>query len=173
LNTPQLLHLGREQRDDNTDLLIELGDLTLEDIDAIEPEGDELGVVVRQLTGRGLGDALPRDQGGEHLAPTDSEEISHNTGHGTPLGDYTGVSGRIAGCCTASAAQSALTVLLMDPATLVDYLAEHTGLRVSDETIRRALKQAGIVLSRPQHKISSPDPDYQVKKRRLKIPAPR
>jgi transposase len=54
---------------------------------------------------------------------------------------------------------------------LADYLAERTGLRVSDETVRRALKQAGIVLSRPQHKISSPDPDYQVKKRRLKTPA--
>jgi transposase len=54
---------------------------------------------------------------------------------------------------------------------LVDYLAEHTRIRVSDETVRRALKQAGIVLSRPQHKISSPDPDYQVKKRRLKIRA--
>jgi transposase len=56
---------------------------------------------------------------------------------------------------------------------LVDYLAEETGLRVSDETVRRALKKAGIVLSRPQHKISSPDPEYQVKKRRLKIPATR
>jgi transposase len=54
---------------------------------------------------------------------------------------------------------------------LVDYLAEHTGVRVSDETVRRALKQAGIVLSRPQHQISSPDPDYHVKKRRLKTPA--
>jgi transposase len=52
---------------------------------------------------------------------------------------------------------------------LVDYLAEQTGIRVSDETVRRALKQADIVLSRPQHKISSPDPEYQVKKRRLKI----
>lgn len=54
---------------------------------------------------------------------------------------------------------------------LVDYLAERMGVRVSDETVRRALKQAGIVLSRPQHKISSPDPDYYVKKRRLKTPA--
>jgi transposase len=54
---------------------------------------------------------------------------------------------------------------------LVDYVAERTGIRVSDETVRRALKQAGIVLSRPQHKISSPDPDYQVKKRRSKIRA--
>jgi transposase len=54
---------------------------------------------------------------------------------------------------------------------LVDYLAEQTGIRVSDETIRRALKDAAIVLSRPQHKISSPDPDYAVKKRRLKTPA--
>jgi transposase len=52
---------------------------------------------------------------------------------------------------------------------LVDYLAEQTGIRVSDETVRRALKQAATVLSRPQHKISSPDPEYQVKKRRLKI----
>ena len=54
---------------------------------------------------------------------------------------------------------------------LADYLAERTGLRVSDETVRRVLKQAGLVLSRPQHKISSPDPEYAVKKRRLKTPA--
>jgi transposase len=54
---------------------------------------------------------------------------------------------------------------------LVDYLAERTGIRVSDETIRRALKHADIVLSRPQHQISSPDPEYSVKKRRLKTPA--
>lgn len=52
---------------------------------------------------------------------------------------------------------------------LVDYLAEHTGIRVSDETVRRALKQADIVLSRPQHNISRPDPEYQVKQRRVKI----
>jgi transposase len=54
---------------------------------------------------------------------------------------------------------------------LVDYLAEQTGIRVSDETVRRALKRAGLVLSRPQHHISSPDPDYALKKRRLKRPA--
>ena len=51
---------------------------------------------------------------------------------------------------------------------LADYLAEKTGLRVSDESVRRYLAREGIVLSRPQHKISSPDPDYEVKKRRLK-----
>jgi len=51
---------------------------------------------------------------------------------------------------------------------LVDYLAEKTGLRFTDETVRKTLKKAGIVLSRPQHKISSPDREYQVKKRRLK-----
>jgi transposase len=54
---------------------------------------------------------------------------------------------------------------------LVDDLAEHTSIRVSDETVRRALKQVGIVLSRPQHTISRPDPDYQVQKRRSKTPA--
>ena len=51
---------------------------------------------------------------------------------------------------------------------LVDYLAEETGIRVSDETVRLHLAAHDIVLSRPQHKISSPDPDYVVKKRRLK-----
>ena len=53
---------------------------------------------------------------------------------------------------------------------LADYLAEETGIRVSSETVRRELAKEGIVFSRPQHTISSPDPEYQVKKRRLKIP---
>src|SRR5215207_9380659 len=54
---------------------------------------------------------------------------------------------------------------------LADYLAEQTGLRVSYETIRRLLATAEIVLSRPQHTISSPDPEYAVKKRRSRRPA--
>ena len=53
---------------------------------------------------------------------------------------------------------------------LVDYLAEKTGIRVALETLRQTLKKEGIVLSRPQHTISSPDPEYQVKKRRSKTP---
>ncbi len=53
---------------------------------------------------------------------------------------------------------------------LADYLAEQTGIRVEKETVRVHLKVAEIVLSRPQHTISSPDPDYAVKKRRLKTP---
>ena len=51
---------------------------------------------------------------------------------------------------------------------LADFMAEDTGIRVSTETLRRALAKDDIVFSRPQHTISSPDPDYQVKKRRLK-----
>jgi transposase len=51
---------------------------------------------------------------------------------------------------------------------LADYLAEETGLRVSHETVRRELAKDGIVFSQPQHTISSPDPEYKVKKRRLK-----
>ena len=54
---------------------------------------------------------------------------------------------------------------------LADDLAERMGLRVSDATGRRALKYAGMVLSRPQQKISSPAPAYAVKARRLKAPA--
>jgi len=51
---------------------------------------------------------------------------------------------------------------------LADYMAEQTGIRASYETVRQVLKAGEIVLSRPQHKISSPDPDYLLKKRRLK-----
>ncbi len=54
---------------------------------------------------------------------------------------------------------------------LTDYMAEQTGIRVSDETVRRYLIADDIVLSRPQHKITSPDPEYEVKKRRLKTSA--
>ena len=43
-------------------------------------------------------------------------------------------------------------------------MAEQTGIRASYETVRQVLKAGEIVLSRPQHKISSPDPDYPVKK---------
>jgi winged helix-turn-helix protein len=54
---------------------------------------------------------------------------------------------------------------------LADYLAEQTGIRVGYETVRLHLKAAGIVLSRPQHTISSPDPEYAVKKTRVAKPA--
>ena len=54
---------------------------------------------------------------------------------------------------------------------LADYMAEQTGIRITPEAVRQNLKAKGIVLSRPQHKISSPDPDYEVKKRRLKSSA--
>ena len=53
---------------------------------------------------------------------------------------------------------------------LADYMAEQTGIRVSYETVRQLLKSGEVVLSRPQHKITSPDPEYLVKKRRLKRP---
>ena len=53
-------------------------------------------------------------------------------------------------------------------ARLADFMAEETGLRVSAETVRRVLKAGDIVLSRPQHTISSPDPEYKVKKKRSK-----
>lgn len=45
-----------------------------------------------------------------------------------------------------------------------DDLAAPTGIRVSDETVRCALKPMGLVRSRPQHKISSPAPAYALKK---------
>ena len=55
---------------------------------------------------------------------------------------------------------------------LADYMAERTSIRVSHITVRAHLKAADIVLSRPQHKITSPDPEYEVKKRRSKTRVP-
>ena len=54
---------------------------------------------------------------------------------------------------------------------LADYWAEVTGLRVDAETVRLHLLKHDLVLWARQHKISSPDPDYLVKKRRSKTPA--
>lgn len=61
---------------------------------------------------------------------------------------------------------------------LADFMAEESGIRLSDESVRLLLKKSGIVLSRPQHKITSPDPtshrwevEYQFKKRRFKTSA--
>ncbi len=51
---------------------------------------------------------------------------------------------------------------------LADYMAEQTGIRIGRRAVNKYLNANGIVLSKPQHKISSPDPDYEVKKRRLK-----
>jgi transposase len=56
---------------------------------------------------------------------------------------------------------------------LADYLAEETSIRVDAETVRLHLAKREIVLSRPQHKISRRDPDYLLKKRRLRIPVTR
>lgn len=47
---------------------------------------------------------------------------------------------------------------------LADFLAEETEVIVSFQTVRRLLAQAEIVFSQPQHKVSSPDPDYTAKK---------
>jgi len=57
---------------------------------------------------------------------------------------------------------------LWTAARLADRLAEETGLRMSVASIHRLLREAGLGFGRPQHMISSPDPDYAVKKRRSK-----
>jgi transposase len=54
-------------------------------------------------------------------------------------------------------------------ARLADRLAEETGLRMSVPSIHRLLRAAGLGFGRPQHTISSPDPDYAVKKRRSSL----
>ncbi len=60
---------------------------------------------------------------------------------------------------------------LWTAARLADYLAEVTKLRLSAASVCRALRAGGMALSRPQHTITSPDPEYALKKRRSKRPA--
>jgi hypothetical protein len=56
-------------------------------------------------------------------------------------------------------------------ARLADYMAEQTSLRMSTPSVLRLQRVANMALSRPQHSITSPDPDYALKKRRSKMPA--
>lgn len=51
---------------------------------------------------------------------------------------------------------------------LADFMAEETSIRLSHEGVRLVLRKNDIKMSRPQHKISSPDPEYELKKRRSK-----
>jgi transposase len=60
---------------------------------------------------------------------------------------------------------------LWTAARLADYLAEATKLRLSAASVCRALRAGGMALSRPQHTITSPDPEYALKKRRSTRPA--
>jgi transposase len=60
---------------------------------------------------------------------------------------------------------------LWTAARLADHLAEETGLRMSVPSVQRLLRAGGMALSRPQHTITSPDPDYALKQRRLRTPA--
>jgi transposase len=53
---------------------------------------------------------------------------------------------------------------------LADYLAEQTGIRMSKPSVYRLLRAGGIHLNRPQHTITSPDPEYALKKRRWSAP---
>ena len=54
---------------------------------------------------------------------------------------------------------------------LSDYLAERTGVRMSRASVYRLLRAGGVHLNRPQHTITSPDPEYAVKERRWSAPA--
>jgi transposase len=56
---------------------------------------------------------------------------------------------------------------------LADYLAERTGVRASETSVYRLLRAGGIHLKRPQHTLTSPDPEYAVRKRRWSAPAAR
>jgi transposase len=59
---------------------------------------------------------------------------------------------------------------LWTAARLADHLAELTGVRMSAASVCRLLREGGMALSRPQHTITSPDPEYALKKGRSRRP---
>ena len=60
---------------------------------------------------------------------------------------------------------------LWTAARLADHLAELTGVRMSPPSVCRLLREGGMRLSRPQHTITSPDPEYALKRGRSRRPA--
>jgi transposase len=60
---------------------------------------------------------------------------------------------------------------LWTAARLADHLAELAGVRMSGPSVCRLLREGGRRLSRPQHSITSPDPEYALKKGRSRQPA--
>jgi transposase len=60
---------------------------------------------------------------------------------------------------------------LWTAARLADPLAELTGVRLSAPSLGRLLRAGGMRLSRPQPTITSPDPEYALKKGRSRRPA--
>jgi len=60
---------------------------------------------------------------------------------------------------------------LWTAARLADHLAELTGVRMSPPSVCRLLREGGMRLSRPQHTVTSPDPEYALKKGRSRPPA--
>ncbi len=56
-------------------------------------------------------------------------------------------------------------------ARLADHPAELTGLRLSGGSVARLPRAGGMALSRPRHAITSPDPEYALRKRRSRMPA--
>lgn len=51
---------------------------------------------------------------------------------------------------------------------LTDFLTRELGIVLSKATVHRLLQRHEIVFRRPQHMVSSPDPEYLLKKRQLK-----
>jgi len=60
---------------------------------------------------------------------------------------------------------------LWTAARLADHLAELTGVRMSPPSVCRLLRAGGVRLGRPQHTITSPGPEYALKKGRSRRPA--
>ena len=61
---------------------------------------------------------------------------------------------------------------LWTAARLADRLAGLTGVRMSAASVCRLLREGGMALSRPQRTITSPDPEYALKKGRSRRGGP-
>ena len=90
---------------------------------------------------------------------------------GAPPRATAGYRERLLGVARCRPRARGLPFSLWTAARLADHLAELTGVRLSAPSICRLLRAGGMRLSRPQHTITSPDPEYALKKGRSKRPA--
>ncbi len=90
---------------------------------------------------------------------------------GAPPKATTGCRERLLGVARCRPRALGLPFSLWTAARLADHVAELTGARMSAASVCRLLREGGMRLSRPQHTITSPDPEYALKKGRSRRPA--
>ena len=130
--------------------------------------------VRRILTGAGLDEADLDNTPDLPLGPAAAAAVRAAGAGPSPV--LQNCSGKHAAMLAACVSAGWPTAGYRDPAHPLQRLvretvAELTGVRMSPPSVCRLLREGGMRLSRPQHTITSPDPEYALKRGRSRRPA--